>query len=50
MPMDTSTTEYDSNVVDDLKSQVMKLKVQNSELKETVEENRAGMVAYKHLC
>jgi len=26
------------------------LKVQNEDLKETVEENRAGMVAYEHLC
>ena len=46
----TTTTEYDSMVVDDLKQQVMKLKVQNQELNETIEENRMGMIAYEHLC
>ena len=46
----TTTTEYDSTVVDDLKQQVMMLKVQNQELNETIEENRMGMIAYEHLC
>ena len=45
-----TTTEYDSNVFDDMKQQVMMLKVQNSELQETIEENRMGMIAYEHLC
>ena len=31
-----TTTEYDSNVVDDLKQQVLMLKVQNQELNETI--------------
>ena len=49
-PVETATTEYDSTVIEDLKQQVMALKVQNSELKETIEENRTGMIAYEHLC
>ena len=28
----------------------MMLKVQNSELQESIEENRMGMIAYEHLC
>lgn len=46
-----STTEcdYDSRLMEDLKSQIRMLRAHNAELTDNVEEYRTGMVSYEHL-